>query len=617
MPRITIKDHIREGQLFTNRALFAAVVIGVVVLIIILRLIYLQIYSHELYSTLSQNNRVSLVPIDPTRGLIYDRNGVILAENRPAYSLEIVPERIDKKKLNETIALLAQKIQISDRELKRFWERYKQRVRFQPVAVRDNLTDDEVAIIAIDLYKLPGVEIKAKLQRYYPLAGLTAHAIGYVGRISEKDQQNIDQSNYAASTHIGKNGVEKAYEDILHGKVGYQNIETNAYGRMVRVLDRTPPVPGKDVVLALDTRLQQIASDAMGEENGAVVAIDATNGAVLVLLSKGEFDPNLFVNGIDADTYKELQDSAARPLYNRALQGQYPPGSTFKPFVALAGLELGERTPESATFCRGWFSLKGDSHRYRDWKKEGHGTVNVDTAIAQSCDVYFYNLAQDLGIDRMADFLQDFGFGRRTGIDIPGELKGILPSSAWKRKAMNQPWYGGETLSVGIGQGYDLVTPVQMAVATAILGNRGRPVQPHLLDHVKGLEKEDMVAHPEPMPAAATVHNPENWNAVAEGMVSVISSPRGTAHRLDKPRTYQIAGKTGTAQVFGIAQNQKYVEADVAKNLRDHALFIAFAPADKPKIAVGVIVENGGHGSTAAAPVATAIIDAYLEGYQP
>lgn len=615
MSRITIKDHIREGQLFTSRALFAAVSIGVIVFIIVVRLIYLQIYSHEMYSALSQNNRVSLVPVDPTRGLIYDRNGVILAENRPAYSLEIVPEHI--KELESTLEFLGKRIQISARDLKRFRDRYKQRVRFQAVAIRDNLSDEEVAAIAVDLHKMPGVEIKAKLQRYYPYAGLTAHAIGYVGRISEKDEEKIDKVNYAASTHMGKNGVEKAYEDILHGKVGYQNIETNAYGRMVRVLDRTPPTPGKDIVLTLDMRLQQIASAVMGPESGAVVAIDTTSGEVLVLVSKGEFDPNLFVNGIDADTYKALQESPSRPLYNRALQGQYPPGSTYKPFVALAGLELGERKPESAVFCRGWFSLKGDSRRYRDWKKEGHGTVNLDKAIAQSCDVYFYDLAQSLGIDRMADFLQHFGFGRRTGIDVAGELKGILPSSAWKRKALNQPWYGGETLSVGIGQGYNLVTPMQLAVASAILGNRGRPVQPHLLHHVKGQEKEDLIVRPETMATPATIINPANWDAVTRGMVSVIEAPGGTASRLKKPRPYQIAGKTGTAQVFGIKQNEKYVEADVAKHLRDHALFVAFAPADKPKIAVGVIVENGGHGSTAAAPVATAVIDAYLEDYQP
>lgn len=615
MSRITIKDHIREGQLFTSRALFAAVSIGVIVFIIIIRLIYLQIYSHEMYSVLSQNNRVSLVPVDPTRGLIYDRNGVILAENRPAYSLEIVPEHI--KKLEETLVTLGEKIQISARDLKRFRDRYKQRVRFQPVAIRDNLSDEEVAAVAIDLHKMPGVEIRAKLQRYYPFAGLTAHAVGYVGRISEKDEEKIDQANYAASSHIGKNGVEKAYEDLLHGTVGYQNIETNAFGRMVRVLDRTPPTPGKHIVLTLDMRLQQIASDVMGPESGAVVAIDTTSGEVLALVSKGEYDPNLFVNGIDAETYKELQQSPSRPLYNRALQGQYPPGSTFKPFVALAGLELGEHTPDSAIFCRGWYSLKGDSRRYRDWKKEGHGTVNLDKAISQSCDVYFYDLAQSLGIDRMADFLQGFGFGRRTGIDVGGELKGILPSSAWKRKALNQPWYGGETLSVGIGQGYNLVTPMQMAVATAIFANGGRPVQPHLMGYAKGMEKEDVIVHPEPMPPPATVHNPDNWAAIARGMVSVIEAPQGTAHRLAKPRTFQIAGKTGTAQVFGLAQNQKYNAAEIAKELRDHALFIAFAPADKPKIAIGVIVENGGHGGSVAAPIATAIIDAYLEGYQP
>ncbi|MDZ4261090.1 MAG: penicillin-binding protein 2, partial [Pseudomonadota bacterium] len=478
------------------------------------------------------------------------------------------------------------------------------------------LNETEVARLAVNRHRFPGVEVQARLVRYYPQTALTVHAIGYVGRISEKDEQEIEAANYAATTHIGKLGVEKAYEDVLHGTVGYQRVETNAFGRMVRVLDRIEPVPGQNIVLTLDTELQRVARDAMGEEIGAVVAINPKNGEILTLVSTGDFDPNLFVNGIDRKTYKELQESPARPLFNRALQGQYPPGSTFKPFVALTGQELGVIDAEHTVFCRGWYSLKGSTHRYRDWKKEGHGTTDLKKAVTESCDVYFYELAQALGVDRLHDYLTQFGFGRRTGIDIAGEATGILPSTQWKRDTYNKPWYLGETLITGIGQGYTLTTPLQLAVTTATLANGGQYHQPHLLGSIVNAQTEQLFVPKHPSSTIKKVDN-RHWQAVIDGMINVVHSSRGTARRLDHGQPYQIAGKTGTAQVAGIKQGAKYNEDETPKHLRDHALFIAFAPADDPTIAVAVIVEHGGHGGSVAAPMAGAVIDHYLQGAAP
>ncbi len=379
MSQFDLKDHLRENQLFTNRTIVALVGIALVITAIIIRMVYLQVIGHEHYSTLSQNNRVGIVPLAPTRGLVLDRNGVILAQNLPSFSLEIVAERV--KDMELLIKQLAAIVEISDRDVDRFKEQLQQQRRFQPATLRFRLNETEVARLAVNRHRFPGVEVQARLVRYYPQTALTVHAIGYVGRISEKDEQEIEAANYAATTHIGKLGIEKAYEDVLHGTVGYQRVETNAFGRMVRVLDRIEPVPGQNIVLTLDTELQRVARDAMGEEIGAVVAINPKNGEILTLVSTGDFDPNLFVNGIDRKTYKELQESPARPLFNRALQGQYPPGSTFKPFVALAGQELGVIDAEHTVFCRGWYSLKGSTHRYRDWKKEGHGTTDLKKAV--------------------------------------------------------------------------------------------------------------------------------------------------------------------------------------------------------------------------------------------
>ncbi len=609
-PRIAIKDHIRENRLFTSRAAIAFIGIVLALLAIIGRMAYLQIIGHEHYTTLSQNNRVSLQPLAQTRGLIFDRNGVILAQNLPTYALEIVPERVAD--LDTTLDELADIIDISDSDIERFHERLTQKRRFQPVALRHRLSDEEVARLAVNRHRLPGIEIAARLVRDYPQANLAVHAVGYVGRINEQELQQIDASNYAASSHIGKLGIEKAYEELLHGTVGFQQVETNVLGRTLRVLDRTPPVPGKDIVLTLDADLQRSAKQAMGDERGAVVAIDPRNGEVLVMASLGDYDPNLFVNGIDHTTYNALQSSRAKPLFNRALLGQYPPGSTIKPFVGLAGLESGTVTPETRIFCRGWHTIKDEERKYRDWKKEGHGMTDLKKAITESCDVYYYDLAQTMGIDLIHDFLAPFGFGQKTGIDIAGEAGGILPSTTWKRRVRHQPWYLGETLIAGIGQGYTLATPLQLARATAILAGRGRPVRPHLLDRVllAGGEQQPFAADSPGTPIDSI--QPRNWDTVIEAMENVIYGRHGTARRLNHGQPYKIAGKTGTAQVFGIEQDEEYVAEDIAKHLRDHALFIAFAPSDAPRIAVAVIVENGGSGGSVAAPIAGAVIDQYL-----
>jgi len=476
---VTLKDPIHERHLFRRRLLVA--VVGTVVLMLTLlgRLYYLQVMNHSHFSTLSRNNRVTILPIAPTRGLIYDRNGVLLAENVPSFSLEIVPERVQD--MATTLSAIRKLVTVSDTDVARFKEELQRKRRFEPVPLRFDLTDQEVARIAVNRYRLPGVEIKSRLTRYYPLGTLTSHVVGYVGRINEKELRQVDASNYSATSHIGKIGVERAYEDQLHGQEGYQEVETNARGRILRVLKRTPPVPGKNLYLNLDMRVQRAAVEAFGDERGALVAIDPRTGAVIALVSVPGYDPNLFVNGISSREYNTLMHSPDQPLFNRALRGQYPPGSTVKPFVGLAGLELGAITADKTVFCPGWYSLPNDPHRYRDWKKWGHGTVDLHKAIVQSCDVYFYNLAHKLGIDRLSSFLEAFGFGERTGVDLVGELPGLMPTRSWKRRVRHEPWFPGETLIAGIGQGFVLATPLQLADNTAALSEKGLRMTPHVV----------------------------------------------------------------------------------------------------------------------------------------
>jgi penicillin-binding protein 2 len=609
MVESTFKDHRGEARLFAGRAVIAGVLVFVALLAVVARLTNLQIQSHEHFSTLSQDNRVKIEPLPPTRGLIYDANGILLADNYPAYSLEITLEKVAD--VDATIAGLARIVRIDDSDLKRFERLRKQRRRFEGVPIRSNLNQEEVARIAVNSHRFPGVEIHAELLRYYPLGEHTAHVLGYVGRINEDELKRIDNSDYAGTNYIGKGGVEKAYEEELHGHVGHQQVEVNAKGRVSRVLESHPPVPGKDLRLYLDIRLQQEAAVALGDNRGAVVAIDPQTGGVLAMVSRPSFDPNLFVEGIGVSDYGALRDSLDTPLFNRAVRGQYPPGSTVKPFVGLGGLETDVIGYGSRKYCPGFYQLPGQSHKYRDWKRWGHGTVSLEKSIVESCDVYYYDLAHDMGIDRLNGFLGGFGFGERTGVDVYGELGGLLPSRDWKKRVRNQPWFPGETLIVGIGQGAFLATPLQLASATATLAARGRHIQPRVAraSQVPGAPEMEAI----PALTRDLGLSPDHVEKVIHAMTLVVESERGTARRI-RTNAYRIAGKTGTAQVFTVGQKERYRESEVEERMRDHALFVAFAPVADPRIAVAVIVENGGHGGAVAAPIARQVMDAYLLG---
>lgn len=608
----TLKDPNRELRIFQARIWAAIAMMVVLIFTVIGRLAYLQLIEHGHFTTLSQDNRLKVVPIPPTRGLIYSRDGQILAENRPSFSLEMVPERVND--VPSTLADVANLLQLEDDETERITDEWKRARGFDAVVIKTGLNEHQVALFSVNRHRFPGFRIAARLARYYPKETEMAHVIGYVGRINEDEQKELNPTAYRGSTHIGKVGVEKAREDVLHGSVGYQQVEVNAQGRVLRVVTRSPPVPGHDIYLTLDAGLQQLASQALADNNGAIVAIVPATGEVLVFVSKPSFDPNLFVNGISTQRYSELRESSDRPLFNRALQAQYPPGSTIKPWVALAGLEHGVRHTDDETWCPGWFSLEGDDHRYRDWLKRGHGQVDLKRSLAESCDVYYYALARDLGIARIHETLSKFGLGRATGIDLPGETGGLLPSAEWKRRARTLPWYPGETLITGIGQGFMLTSPLQLAYATATLANRGSQFVPHVVGQIEDPMAQlasEIGIHERP---TVEVAKASNWDVVIQGMVEVVHGARGTARRSGAGASFQFAGKTGTAQLFGIAQDETVDNDETLKHLRDHALFIAFAPVENPEIAVAVVVENGGSGSRTAAPIARSILDYFLTG---
>jgi penicillin-binding protein 2 len=607
LPQFDLRDPQLESRIYGNRTLLAIGLAVVLLGVILARYHTLQITEYEIYRTQSERNRVQLQPLPPRRGLIYDRNGVLLADNQPSYMLSVVRERVED--LDATLEELQTLLPVSESDLENFRKKVARSRPYEAVPLRFRLTEEERARLAVDRFRLPGVVVEAQLLRHYPHGELFSHALGYVGRINEAEAQVLDETDYRGTNHVGKVGVEKFYEDVLHGNVGYQNVESNAHGRVLRVLERFAPATGKDLTLSLDYRLQQAAFDALGDRRGAVVAIDPLTGGVLALVSTPGFDSNLFVNGISSADYAALRDSLDVPLYNRAIQGSYPPGSTIKPFMSMAGLLSGLVTPETTVADPGWYSLPGDSRRYRDWilrvRGTGHASrVAMKMAIAESCDVYYYDLARRLTIDRMHDYLAPFGFGSRTGIDTTNENAGILPSTRWKRAAMAQSWYPGETLSAGIGQGYMLASPLQLAVATSVVASRGLRRVPRLVMAVDG--------QPTPAPELAPLEASDAyWDAIYDGMREVVHGRNGTAKALAKGIAYEMAGKTGTSQVIGIAQGSVYNEADVAERHRHHGLFIAFAPIEAPTIAVGIIVENGG-GSSAASPIARAVIDTWL-----
>jgi len=609
------KNSEQEARLICRRIVTAGIFVIVFFVIIIYRVFDLQIGMHEHYSTLSQSNRVKVVPIAPTRGLIYSSDGVLLADNRPSFSLEMIPEKVED--IDRFLQHLASVIEIDETAITQFKGRLRQNRRFDRVPLLFNMSDEEVARISIDLHRYPGVDIVARLNRYYPIGANTAHAVGYVGMIDQNELPNLDKSNYSATTHIGKLGVERAYEGLLHGQVGYQQVEVNALGRIIRVLDRTPPVPGNNVYITLNASLQNLAVQAMDGRRGSVVAIDPETGGVLAMVSTPGYDPNPFVYGIDSKSYNALLRSSATPLVNRALQGTYPPGSTIKPMLGLAALHYGVRGFTDTTWCPGWYVLKGTSLRKRDWKREGHGHTNLRKAIAESCDVYFYALAHDLGIDRIHEYLSQFSLGQRTGIDIGGESAALLPSREWKRRVLNESWYPGETLNVGIGQGTMLVTPMQLAVSTAILANRGRVVTPHLFSEARDPVSGSTVSSYTPAATPIIRHNEMHWDQIISSMEDVLHGVSGTARSSARGASYRYAGKSGTAQVFSLGIDEEYDADNLAKELHDHALFVAFAPLGSPRIAVAIIIENGGGGSANAAPIARLMFDNYLEQLEP
>lgn len=615
--RAELKDFQHEQYYFRLRLGFTAFVVLTLFGILALRFSYLQIKQYEHYQTLAENNRISLVPIVPNRGLILDKNGVVLAHNFFVYTLEITPSKVDN--LEATIAEISKLVEVSPLDRKRFNKLRDESRNFESVPIRTHLNEFEAASFAVNHYRFPGVEIKSRLFRHYPLGKLGSHMVGYIGRINDKDLTSLekagDLSNYKGSDHVGKSGVEQFYERQLHGTTGSQQVEIDADGRAVRVLSSTAPVPGKNIILSIDSKMQEIAETAFGEHRGALVAINPKTGEVLTYVSQPTFDPNLFVDGIDVDNWKLLNESLDKPLINRPIRGVYPPGSTFKPFAAMAGLENDKRTPPFSIHDPGYYTLANSAHHYRDWKPGGHGMVDMRRAITISCDTFFYGLALELGIEKLTGFVRHFGFGEKSGIDIQGENGGLLPTPEWKMRRYKQPWYQGETVIIGIGQGYTLVTPFQLAQATAILANDGVAMKPHLVTQIQNsITGENQIIPPLVQDRIAL--KPENIAIVRRGMIDV-TLPGGTAASIGANATYSIAAKTGTAQVIGIKQNAKYNASSIDERHRDHALFIAYAPAEDPTIALAVIVENGGHGGSAGGPIARKVMDYYLLGKLP
>lgn len=606
MPRsLTLKDHQQEARLFSQRSLVVIAIVLLMALLLFAQLVNLQILQHERYTTLSNNNHLELIPIKPERGLIYDRHGVLLAGNIPIFSLELTPSHI--RNMNKTIAELQQLVSISPEQVKSFHRLRKQQRSHNAVPLKLELSLEERAIIAVNQHRWPGVAIKARLIRTYPQGRYLAHVLGYVSRINAHELRRIDPVNYSASTFIGKLGIEKYYEKILHGRVGYQRVEIDASGRIVRVLQKTPPIPGNSLHLSIDAALQKHIYKALGKHRGAVVVVDPRNGEVLAMVSTPAYDPNPFVRGISSQAYKVLQQSPHRPLYNRAIRGQYPLASTIKPFLTLQGLDSESIDPSFKVWDPGWYKLPNSKHIYRDWKRRGHGWVNAHRAIVVSCDTFYYQLANLMGINQIHHVLTRFGFGETTGIDLHEELSGLIPNAAWKRKRKNTAWYPGDTLISGIGQGFMLTTPLQLAHATATLAARGKRIRPHILQ--RQVTPEQLTV-PQQNKTEYTIklNNPEVWDQITKAMVGVIKERHGTGYRFGRNTPYSVAAKTGTAQVFSAKFHAPFDDDDFPEHLRDHSLFIAFAPVQEPTVAIAVVVEN----SKIAAKIARQTMDFLL-----
>ncbi len=602
---------------FRIRIWFCSMAVLAMLGVLASRFYFLQVMQHDHFQTLAENNRMSIVPVVPNRGLILDRAGLVLANNFSAYTLEIDPSKVEN--LQATIDQLSRFVDITPRDQKRFKKLREDSHRFESLPIKTRLSEAEVARFAANRFRFPGVEINARLFRNYPQGISASHVVGYIGRINDKDLEKLEADeklpNYRGSDHLGKIGLEESFEDELHGRTGFEQVEIDAGGRAIRSLSREEPVAGNNLVLSLDLKLQQIAEKAFGKYRGALVAIDPKTGEVLASVSQPGFDPNYFVDGIDQVHWDEYNNSTEKPLNNRALRGVYPPGSTIKPFMALAGLYYGKRTPSTTIFDPGYFTLAGSSHHYRCWKSGGHGAVDLKKSVVISCDTYYYGLANELGIDRMNEFLSRFGFGQKTGIDVKDEVSGNLPSREWKQRRFKQVWYPGETVIAGIGQGYTLVTPMQLAHATAIIAGNGIAIRPHFVKAIQNSQTGETksIDYPKEQPFP---FKPEDLALVREAMVAV-TQPGGTAARAAAGAPYSFGGKTGTAQVRSMKQGEKYNEKTVEERYRDHALFIAYAPSGDPTIAIGMIVENGGHGGSTAAPIARQVLDYHLLGKVP
>jgi len=609
--RIALRDHLAESALFTRRALVSFIFVLSVIGLLLGNLYYLQVDSYQAYQTRSNENRIKLVPIAPNRGLIYDRNGVLLAENRPIYSLDILPEKI--KDMDKTIQDLATLLTLSEDNIKDIQRRLKRARRFKQVAIVPKLTEQQVAIFSVQKYRFPNVAVNARLKRHYPYGDALTHALGYVARINSKDLKRIEKNGlksvYTATYDIGKQGIEKYYEDVLHGKPGFKEVEVNNRGRIIKTLKVTPPVPGSNVYLNIDIRLQLKAQQELAGRRGAIVLLAPETGEVLAMVSSPSYDPNLFVHGISSKAYNALLQSKDRPLINRATQGRYPPASTVKPQLAILGLEDGAITEKTIINDRGWFQIPNTKRKFRDWKRWGHGKINVYKALEQSSDTFFYNLSYNVGIDKINTFMTEFGFGQYTGIDIKEETDAIMPSRGWKRSRYNQPWYQGDTISVGIGQGYWTATPIQLAKATAIVASEGlRPI-PQLVKDIK--YTDDRTFQPVIELPPLKLKDKAHWQVAKDGMEGVVTKINGTARRAFSKTLYTVAGKSGTAQLYQLGE-EKYDASKIRERLRDNAMFVAFAPVKRPEVSATIILENAGGGSSQAAPLARSLFDVYF-----
>ena len=608
--RFNIRNYLQETRVITARLVWVSLLMLTLMVILITRVVYLQIIHHDRFTTMSQDNRIQLATITPVRGNIYDRKGRLMAMNKPVYNLQVIPAEVED--FEQMFYELRQTVELSDEQINKFHRIRKQYSKYDAILLKSGLNELEMARFAVNQIRFPGVSIKGNLSRFYADGASTAHIIGYVGRISDNDLKHIDRKEYRGMHYIGKLGIEASYEDVLRGTLGIEQIETNAHGQTMRVISRTAPVAGKDLQLSFDLGLQRAAMRALGEEKGAVVAIEPATGDLLAFASMPTYDANLFVNGIDYDTYGSLRDDPRKPLINRAYNGRYAPGSTIKGMVGLAMLNQGISADEKV-FCPGWFSFPNSEHKYRCWRRGGHGTMTLASAIEQSCDVFFYQISLALGIDGIHDYLSKFGMGRKTGVDLVDEPTALVPSKKWKKQVKNSSWYRGETVISAIGQGYMLATPLQLAASTATIANKGTYITPRMvIGYGNPHEPQDYSSIDISTPIT-TDQSVEQFEDVISAMNSVVHGSRGTARRIGKTAKYTIAGKTGTSQVVGIAQNKRYDAENLAKKFHDHALFIAFAPVEDPQIAVAVIVENGGSGSKTAAPIARKVMDYYFE----